>query len=218
MGTRESRRQRGRRLGEQKARGLIAELRSTRLVLGLSQQSVAEAVGRSQAEISRFEGDKDVASVTLVEIAEVATVLGLELSVGLHPAGAPIRDKGQQALIGRLRLELAPSIRVGAEVGFPNPGDPRTWDLVIAIRDQRVGVEAETRIRDVQALSRRMHQRERDGGVGAVLLVLSDSVVNRRLVGELRVSLGPAFGHSPRAILRALRAGDQVPGSGVLLL
>ena len=179
---------------------------------------VADALGRSQPEMSRFESGKDVARISMVEITEVAAVLGLELGVGLHPAGAAIRDKGHQALIGRLRRELAPGVRVAAEVGFPNPGDPRTWDLVLKIRDQRVGVEAETRIRDIQALSRRMHQRERDGGVEAVLLVLSDSLVNRRLVADLRLSLGPAFGHGPRAILRSLRAGDAVPGSGVLLL
>jgi transcriptional regulator with XRE-family HTH domain len=197
---------------------LVSELHVRRLELGLSQQSVAEAVGRSQSDISRLERCVNLRDVSVVKLAEVGGVLGLELGAAFHPAGAPIRDKGHQALIGRLRRLLAAGVPVSAEVPFSGFGDPRVWDLLLRLGDQRVGVEAETRIRDVQALSRRIHLRERDGGVDAVLLVLSDSAVNRRLVAELRESLGAGYGGAPRVLLAVLRAGRPLPGSGVILI
>ena len=107
---------------------------------------------------------------------------------------------------------------VTLEAPFPNVGDLRTWDLLLRPAGQRVGVEAETRIRDIQALARRIHQRERDGGTDVILLVLSESIVNRRLVAELRQSLDPRFATSPRRLMAALRAGTELPGPGVVLL
>ncbi len=196
---------------------LISELRSARLEHGLSQQAVAQATGRSQSDISRLERFVRLSRTTVAELAEIGAVLGLELGAGFHPVGAPIRDRGHQALITRFRAWLHPEIGVTAEVPFPSAGDPRTWDLLLRIGSQRGGVEAETRIRDVQALSRRLHQRERDGGADVVLLVLSDSAHNRRVVNELRLSLGPQFAGRPRELLAALRAARPLPGSGVIL-
>lgn len=81
-----------------------------------------------------------------------------------------------------------------------------------------VGVDLETRIRDTQALVRRTRGRERDGRVDAVLVVVSDSAVNRRLVDELRRALGGGYLTQPREIARSLRAGERLVGGGVLLL
>jgi hypothetical protein len=100
--------------------------------------------------VSRFETLQDVERVPLVLVSEIAALLGLELSAGLHVLGDPIADKGHQALIKRFRAVLGEAWRVVAEVPLPNPGDPRTWDLILRIPAQIVGVEAETRIRDVQ--------------------------------------------------------------------
>ncbi|HWH24790.1 MAG TPA: helix-turn-helix transcriptional regulator [Candidatus Limnocylindria bacterium] len=197
---------------------LLAELRQARVTAGISQKQLAAALGCSQAEVCRRERQQ-LQDGGLVMLAEMAAVLGLELSAGLHPAGQPIRDKGHQALIGRFRERLAPAWRVAAEVPFPRPGDPRWWDLVLRLAARQiVGVEAETRVRDQQDLVRRMHGRQRDGGASVVLLVLSDSRANREQVDELRVALGEEFATSPRALLAALRAGTSLPGSGVILL
>jgi hypothetical protein len=105
-----------------------------------------------------------------------------------------------------------------AEVLLPNAGDRRSWDFLLRLEAQRVGVELETRVRDVQWLVRRMRERERDGGVDLVLLVLSASAHNRRVLPELRQALGPEFATSPRAVLKALREGRPIPGSAVILL
>jgi hypothetical protein len=71
---------------------------------------------------------------------------------------------------------------------------------------------------DLQAIVRRTRLRERDGQVDHILIVLADTAHNRRLIDDLRAALGPAYATPPRAILRALRAGRQLIGSGVVLL
>lgn len=63
-----------------------------------------------------------------------------------------------------------------------------------------------------------MRLRVRDGGADIVLLVLADTRANRALVDELREALGEAFSTRPGATLRALKAGERLPGSGVVLL
>jgi transcriptional regulator with XRE-family HTH domain len=216
--TRQTRVQRGRRSGEAAVSSVLNGIRDQRVGLGLSQQSVAVRLGCSQSHYSRFESGADPQTVRIVRVAEVAALLGLELSVRLHPAGVAMRDAGHQALIRRLRGLLHASFAVRAEVHFPGPGDPRVWDLVMRHGDVLIGVEAETRIRDLQALVRRVRGRERDGGVDQILLLLSDSRFNRRLADELRVALGEQFKASPRRLLTALREGRPLPGSGVLLL
>lgn len=218
MATRETRVQRGRRRGHRLARQLVSELAGARVVAGVSQSTLARELGRSQSEVSRFESLTRIDGISLVRIAEMASLLGLELSASLHPLGDAIRDKGHQALLSRIRAEISPSSAVRAEVPFPTPGDPRAWDLVLRAQGQLVGVEAETRIRDVQALVRRLHQRARDGGVDEVLLVLAASRTNTRQVHELRTALGDGYATQPRTLLSALRAGRRLPGSGVVLL
>ena len=104
------------------------------------------------------------------------------------------------------------------EALLPNVGDLRSWDILLRLGSVLIGVEIETRIRDIQALVRRVRERERDGGVDHLLLVLSDTSHNRQLAGDLRDALGTRFATPPRLILAALRAGTAVPGSGLLLL
>jgi hypothetical protein len=158
-------------------------------------------------------------SVPLVRLAEIASLLGLELSATLHPVGDPIRDNGHQVLGARFREAVSSAWTVVAELPLPGPSELRSWDLVLRLaRRQVVGVELETRIRDIQALVRKMRARERDGGVDELLLVLADTRVNRRLVDELCEALGDRYATSPRRMLTALRAGEPVPGSGLLLL
>jgi hypothetical protein len=101
-----------------------------------------------------------------------------------------------------------------SETLLPNLGDLRSWDrlrrLTTSLTRHLVGADLETRIRDVQALVRRTRLRERDGGVDAILIVLSDSATNRSLVDQLREALGPDYRTSPRAILGSLRRARRV--------
>ena len=97
-------------------------------------------------------------------------------------------------------------------------GDLRSWDLLLRLADQLTGVEAETRIRDIQALGRKVRVRERDGGVDEILIILTASRHNRAIISELRLALGPRFGTPARELLGALRLGLRLPGSGVVLV
>jgi transcriptional regulator with XRE-family HTH domain len=196
----------------------VSELVEARKTAGLSQRTVADLLGWSQSELSRMERLVGIDSVSLVDVAGYAAVLGLELSAGLHPAGEPLRDKGHQAVVRRLIAMLHESWKVAREVLLPNPGDTRAWDLVLRVAGCIVGIEVETRVRDVQALTRRMRARQRDGGTDAVVLVLAHTAHNRRVLPELLEALGPEFATSPRAVLKTLREGRPIPGSAVILL
>jgi len=217
MPTRESRSDRGRRRGRQLAGAIVGELRDARVSAGASQTELARALGWSQQNYSRFELNQ-LREISLIDISVAASMLGLEPSLSFHRIGPALRDKGHEALIGRLLRLLSPAWHVAREVPFPNPGDPRWWDLLLRLPDFRLGVEAETRIRDMQALVRRMKERAREGGADELLLVLSDSAHNRGLVGELRQALGEDFAMARGDALRALRAGDGLRGSAVVLL
>lgn len=192
-------------------------LHDARITLGISQAALASELGWSQSFVSRLDRNK-VPQVSLLTVSMAASVLGLEPALTLHRIGPAIRDKGHEALIARLLRLLSPAWHVAREVPFPNPGDPRFWDLMLRLTDFRLGVEAETRIRDLQALVRRMRERATDGGADALLLILSDSGHNRGLVADLRTALGDDFRTPPNALLQALRSGGRLTSSGVVLL
>lgn len=199
----------------------LDELRNSRAEAGLSQEQLAAALGWSSSGVRRMLGGK-LDDLGVIGLSEVASVLGYEISLGLHPVGDPLRDKGQLAVGKRFDAMLSSAWRVTDETLLPGAGELRAWDkllrMVGASPRYLVGVDIETRIRDVQALTRRTRARERDGMVDAILIVLSDSATNRRLVQELRSSLGPAYATSPRQILGALRSGERLVGSGVILV
>jgi len=218
MATRETRIKRGRRRGRTVVTRLMSELVATRQTLNLSQRAMARELHRSQTALVRLERLARIDRISFVDVAEMASMLGLEVGATLHVLGDPLRDRGHQVLITRFRALLAATIRVIAEVPLPNVGDRRSWDLLLRCVGQLIGVEAETRVRDAQALVRRMRERERDGGVDQIVLVLAESAVNRRLLPDLLEALGPRFSTSPRLIRRALREGQPLPGSGVLLV
>ena len=216
MATRETRRQRGRRRGKEMVRAVVSELRQQRQTANLSQRAVAAELGWHQSALNRLERF-DFENVPLVRLAEIAAVLGLELSIRLHLVGDPIYDEASQGLIGRFLRVVSASYRVTREALLPSGGQ-RSWDVLLRLASLLVGVELVTRVRDVQALVRLIRLRERDGGADHVLLVLSDSTHNRALLEQLTDALGPRFTTPPRQILDALRAGRPVPGSGVLLM
>ena len=220
VASRESRLIRGRRRGLALASRTLQELRERRQVLGISQPFLARELNYSQPWLWRLEALQ--VQATVVDLAEIASLLGLELSITLHEIGDPIRDKGQQALGSRFDVIPSPLWQSTAETLLPNPGDRRSWDRLLRLttseRRHLVGVDLESRIRDVQALVRRTRFRERDGHVDVILIVLSNSATNTHLVGQLRDALGSEYGTSPRAILSALRRGVPLPGSGVILV
>ncbi len=221
MATKETRRARGRRRADEQVARAISELRQSRIGAGLSQAAIAHELGIDTSNLWRLEAGL-IKETTVSRLSEIASVLGFEVSVQLYPIGDALRDKGQLAVGKRFGELLSEAWQVTDETPLPGAGEQRAWDKLLRLVGSSpaylVGVDIETRIRDIQALVRRTRGRERDGEVDAILIVLSDSATNRRLVDELRASLGSAYATSPRAILSALRSGERLVGSGVVLV
>jgi len=140
------------------------------------------------------------------------------VSVRFFPAGSPIRDRSQAALLERLRAELPPELRWLPESPLPIVGDRRAWDAVISGRGWRLAVEAESRLHDVQALERRITAKQRDDGDVAVLLLVNDTRLNREVWADHRASIQALFPVQARTVLAALRGGRSPAGSGIVLM
>ena len=209
-----------RRAGEQIARA-TAELRQVRVGAGLSQAALAHELGIDPSNVWRLESGH-LSEVTVRRLSEMASLLGLELSLQLYPIGDALRDKGQLALGKRFDALLSDHWRVIDEALLPGAGEQRAWDKLLRLIDSSprylVGVDLETRIRDIQSLVRRTRRRERDGQVNAILIVVSNSAANRRVVDELRRALGDGYQDDPREVTHALRGGEPLSSGGVLLL
>ena len=200
---------------------LIREARDARQATGLTHGEVAQAIGVARSNVTRLEAGRRQ-DIGIVELSEIASVLGYEVSVGLHPIGDPVRDKGQLACGRRFSALLSDSWRVTDETLLPGAGEQRAWDKLLRLVGTTprylVGVDIESRVWDVQAMVRRTRQRERDGQVDHIVIVLADTAHNRRIADELRLALGSQYTTSSRAVFRQLRAGEPIAGSAVILV
>lgn len=207
-------------MGADRARRTVAELttetRRARVDRGLSQTEVGRAVGLSGPQVSRIERGL-APDVSIAVVCRLLAVVGLELSARAS-AGEPIRDQAHVALVARFREHLHRSLRWRAEVPLPVPGDLRAWDGLVSGAGWRVGIEAETRPTDLQALQRRLALKMRDGGVDALILVLADTRHNRTLLHAHGDELAQRFPVSGRRAMELLAAGAHPGGSAIALL
>jgi transcriptional regulator with XRE-family HTH domain len=211
------RRDRGRTRAERSATTLGDELRSNRVAAGLSQTFVAAAAEISRSQVSRIERGR-VRSVSIVRIATLAAVLGLELSVKLYPVENALRDRGHVALLERLRSAVHASFSWRSEVPLRQAGDMRAWDAKLSGAGVRIGVEAETRLLDAQALARRLALKRRDGDVDHVTLLVADTRGNRAVLRAFADALAADFPVPGARALAALSAGRDPGGSAVILI
>jgi transcriptional regulator with XRE-family HTH domain len=216
MGSRERAIDIGAAQGRELRHRIAREARSARLSAGLSQDRVATALGLSRSQLSRIERGR--CPLDLETGARLFAVLGLDLAVRAFPAGDPVRDAAQLALIGRLRSAAHPSIRWRTEVPFPDRGDLRAWDATGIGPAVRVAAEAETRLHDLQALGRRLALKKRDGGFDRLVLVVADTRLNRSIVREHADWVSEAFPLPGRRALELLRAGVQPDEDSLILL
>src|SRR5262249_23878544 len=94
--------------------------------------------------------------VPLCDVVELGVVLGLDPSIQFYPADDPPRDRAEIARVGRFRSRIFPGLTFATEVPLTIPGDLRAWDALVSIHRLRIGIEAETRIRDFQWVTRRL--------------------------------------------------------------
>jgi hypothetical protein len=145
-------------------------------------------------------------------------VLGLELSVKHYPAGRAIRDIGQLRLMERFRKLVGDGFEWAHERGMAVTDDQRGFDAFLRIGALRIGVEAETRVYDVQTLLRRIALKKRDSLADRIVLVLADTRHNREAVALAKAEFGAAFPCSRAELLAALREGRDPGSDGVLLV
>jgi transcriptional regulator with XRE-family HTH domain len=194
--------------------------RLARVSAGLSQRDIGLAIGASHSKVGRFERGETV-SPELEFVAAYCAVLGLDLAIRTYPAGDPIRDRAQLALLERLRRRLHPSLRWRIEVPLPTEGDLRAWDAEVRGMQPgrwRARVEAETRIADGQALERKLALKLRDDPGGHLILLVADTRANRRALATLDAGLRSHLPHSTRDILACLTRGEEPPGSGIVVM
>lgn len=220
MGTRERPADRGRRKSTEAFRRLGREHREARVAAGLSLRDAASASGAVHTQLWHFERGH-LKRPDIGELGAWFSVLGLDLVLKAYPAGDPIRDRAQLALLERFRARLHPSLRWRTEVPLPIEGDLRAWDAEVRGRQPRpwrLRVEAETNAADGQALERKLTLKLRDDPDGHLVLLLADTRANRVALRVLRAGLRNLLPLDTRSILAALAAGHDPGASGIVIL
>lgn len=214
-------RERLRSIGDRRGNRLTREfgdgLRELRLGSGLTRRGLAAGMEISESKLARWERGEPP-HPDLHDAAVVMRLLGHDFVANWYPAGGALRDVAHARLLGAFVRLLPPSVPRRLEAPIPIPGDLRAWDVLVDLAGVRVGVAAETRLRDWQALLRREEQKMRDSGVRRLLLVLRNSHANRRAVAEAGQAIRQALPLDGRSTLPALRRGRDPGGSGLLFL
>lgn len=216
MGSRDDPRTRGRWRGARLRSELIGSWRDLRLAAGLTQATVARASGIARTTYADLERGR-TSQVSLLRASIVSAALGQDLSVKLYPFGPPVRDAAHLRLISALVERVSPVWGVTREAPIPIAGDRRAWDLLLN-GPVSIGVEAETRPGDLQALERAIHLKQRDSGVQRVLLVVRGSKRNRLLIREMLPVLRRAFPLGTSEVMRALHEGRDPGADGLAVL
>lgn len=105
---------------------------------------------------------------------------------------------------------------------LPVDGDQRAWDAMIigfvTPHAPMLPAEAETRIYDFQAQTRRIMLKCRDAGFDHVLLAVAGTRSNRRAVKAAGTVVAEMFPVSARQALAAIAAGEHPGGSALIFL
>ena len=192
------------------------EYRTARLTIGLSSRDAGAAAGISHTQVLRIERGL-APHVDIGVLARLASVEGYELSMGIYPAGPPVRDKAHLALLTRLKARLHPSIRWHTEVPIPIPGDLRSADATAIARTFDATVEAETRLSDVQATVRKLRAKQRDLATTRAILLVADTRHNRAVLASIP-DLDVEFPIGTHACLAALAKGRDPGGDCLVVL
>lgn len=158
--------------------------------------------------------------LTIDEINRVAAALGLTPSLRMYPGGSPVRDAGQATRLLRFLAPVTAPLRYRLEVSLPSVADrfeQRAWDAVLFGDGTRTAIELEMRLRDVQALIRRVDLKRRDDPTESFLLLIADTRTNRRVLAEYAGLFLDLPRLKPSRVMAALKAG-QHPPTGLVLV
>src|SRR5207248_6733380 len=93
----------------------------------------------------------------------------------------------------------------------------RAWDAVLFAGQSRCAVELEMRLRDVQAVLRRIDLKRRDDPTESFLLLVAGTRHNRQTLAEFR-SLFRDLPILRPSVVRAALAEGRLPPTGILLV
>ena len=216
MPSRYTRVDRGHHVADRLLRALGSEVRTARLAAGLSLRHVAQLTGFSKGFLSRLErGEAPGASVRAFSV--LFTVLGMRLSARPYPEGPPLRDAAHARLLARFKAALASVIRMRTEVPLRGQRELRAWDGELEVGGATCKLEAETALYDLQAIDRRIALKMADDGVDRVILLVSDTRRNRRVLREFQDLVEQRYPLSTREVMHELRAGRLPQQSGIAL-
>jgi transcriptional regulator with XRE-family HTH domain len=206
--------------GHRRTRRLVRELgvaaRDARLRLGRSQADVAADVGISRAYYGRIERG-EVRDLRLGLASRICAVLGLDLVLRTYSSGVSVRDVAHLKLLGRFERQVSPPFRVTNESPISGGPHGRAWDRRLS-GPVSVGVEAETRLGDIQALEREMVAKQHDSNVQRMILAVRDTRHNRLVLRAVRPQLRATFPLGTREVLDSLRAGSDPGANGIVIL
>ena len=218
MATREQRYAAGTRRGERLLNIYGEEVRHARLALGLSQTQVVVVARMSQAKLSRIEAGA-LRSLSFIDAARVAKAVGLDLSVKAYPSERRPRDAGQMRRLVALLSYVSAPLRFRTEVPLPSDGpfpDQRAWDALIDGDGEETAVELEVSLYDIQAQTRRIFLKQRDGKPDHLLIVVADTRSNRRVLALSADVLQGFPILRRRDVIQALSDGKHPPTGLVL--
>jgi transcriptional regulator with XRE-family HTH domain len=187
VSTTERIRDRSRRRSERLISVLAEEFRDKRLATGLSQREVASGVGISRPTYTRIENAQS-RRVSVEVLCGIAACLGLDLAVNVYPGPEPLRDGPSTNRLRSVLENVASPLSYATEVALrTGPGrrfEQRAWDAVISGSGKRTGVELEMRLRDAQAVERRLNLKRHDDPVDHFVLLVADTKHNRAVLRE----------------------------------
>ena len=217
MTTRERAVNRGRAAGIKAVQRIGDEIRRARRSLGLSLKAVAAEARLSVAELSRIERGL-VPGVSLVRLAQLCAIVGLDLAARAYPGGVPIRDARHNRVLARFHDQIHPGLGWAHEVPLPIPGDQRAWDALIRGEGWRYGVECELNPIDGQALLRKLGLKQKEGSVTGLILLMPDTRQTRMFKREYAEALRSMLPVAGSLALKRLAAGTDPGGSAMITL
>lgn len=150
---------------------------------------MASAIGTSRSVYTRIEAGQSQ-SLSVVRAVQLGRLLGLDVVIRAYPGPTPLRDAGHGGRLDRVLIHVAAPLSTAREVPLPSrpdgpPPEQRAWDAMISGRDKRTGVELEMRLRDSQALERRVRLKMRDDPIDELLLLVADTRANREVLNSI---------------------------------
>lgn len=206
------------RRGERLMHSFGEEVRHARIALGMTQQALAGSVRMSQTKVCRVEAGR-LRSLSFMDATRLAAAVGLDLSVKAYPSERRPRDVAQMKRLIALLANVAHPLRYRTEAPLPSTGpypEQRAWDAMIDGDGEETAVELEVSLYDIQAQTRRIFLKERDGHPDHLLVVVADTRSNRRALRQSEAVLGNLPVLRKRDVIAALRAGKHPP-TGVVL-